>query len=125
MQLFAHKSCTSIPPRGTLLTLACSAACRRFVLPCYAARLPTLRQRQRWQDRISSCLQDGSIHYNIQLTGELSTSLLSPGEGDDPRWGTLVAPRVNAQVTMHVLIDFKNCSVSSELHQPAVAWGRA
>ena len=44
------------------------------------------------------CMQDGTITFEIKLTGELSTSLLSPGEGASPRWGTLVAPRVNAQV---------------------------
>lgn len=43
-------------------------------------------------------MQDGTITFEIKLTGELSTSLLSPGEGGAPRWGTLVAPRVNAQV---------------------------
>lgn len=46
--------------------------------------------------------QDGSIGFNIQLTGELSTSLLSPGEEEGPKWGTLVAPRVNAQVHQHM-----------------------
>lgn len=45
-----------------------------------------------------AAMQDGSIGFNIQLTGELSTSLLSPGEEEGPKWGTLVAPRVNAQV---------------------------
>lgn len=44
-------------------------------------------------------MQDGSIGFNIQLTGELSTSLLSPGEEEGPKWGTLVAPRVNAQAS--------------------------
>ena len=66
-------------------------------------------------------LQDGSISLNIQLTGELSTSLLSPGEEDGPKWGTLVAPRVNAQVmlcairacTWRLLIMFGHCVVSS------------
>jgi len=40
--------------------------------------------------------QDGSIEYEIKLTGELSTNLLSEGE-EEPAYGTLVAPRVNAQ----------------------------
>ncbi len=42
--------------------------------------------------------QDGTISYEIKLTGELSTNLLSPGEGPQPGHGTLVAPGVNAQV---------------------------
>lgn len=45
--------------------------------------------------------QDGTIEYEIKLTGELSTNLLSPGE-EDPMFGTLVAPGVNAQHHQHM-----------------------
>ncbi|GAQ81207.1 Copper amine oxidase [Klebsormidium nitens] len=45
--------------------------------------------------------QDGTIEFEIKLTGELSTNLLSPGE-DDPEFGTLVAPGVNAQHHQHM-----------------------
>ena len=45
--------------------------------------------------------QDGTIEYEIKLTGELSTNLLSPGE-DEPEYGTLVAPGVNAQHHQHM-----------------------
>ena len=41
--------------------------------------------------------QDGSIEYEIKLTGELSTNQLSQGEME-PQHGVLVAPGVNAQV---------------------------
>jgi primary-amine oxidase len=47
-------------------------------------------------------LQDGSIGYEIKLTGELSTNLLSEGEGPRPGYGTLVAPGVNAQHHQHM-----------------------
>lgn len=46
--------------------------------------------------------QDGSIGYEIKLTGELSTNNLSPGEGPTPGHGTLVAPGVNAQHHQHM-----------------------
>jgi hypothetical protein len=60
-------------------------------------------------DRITCCRynfnwyfqQDGTIEFEIKLTGELSTNLLSPGE-DDPEYGTLVAPGVNAQHHQHM-----------------------
>ena len=41
--------------------------------------------------------QDGTIEYEIRLSGELSTNLLSEGE-NTPGWGTIVAPGVNSQV---------------------------
>lgn len=45
-------------------------------------------------------VQDGSIEYQIKLTGELSTNPLSPGEDPkNPEYGTLVDPNVNAQVS--------------------------
>jgi hypothetical protein len=43
--------------------------------------------------------QDGTITFEIKLTGELSTNLLSEGEGPKPTHGTLVGPGVNAQVS--------------------------
>ncbi|KAL4418888.1 hypothetical protein ABPG77_010057, partial [Micractinium sp. CCAP 211/92] len=47
--------------------------------------------------------QDGTIGYEIKLTGELSTNLVSPGEDPEkPEWGTLVAPGVNAQFHQHM-----------------------
>ena len=49
--------------------------------------------------------QDGSIEFEIKLSGELSTNLLSPDEeenGDVPTHGTIVAPGVNAQVHQHM-----------------------
>jgi primary-amine oxidase len=47
-------------------------------------------------------MQDGSIGYEIKLTGELSTNSLSQGEGPTPGHGTLVAPGVNAQHHQHM-----------------------
>lgn len=44
---------------------------------------------------------DGTIEYEIRLTGELSTNLLSAGE-DTPTHGTLVAPGVNSQIHQHM-----------------------
>ena len=47
--------------------------------------------------------QDGTISYEIKLTGELSTNQVSPGEDiNAPEWGTLVAPGVNAQFHQHM-----------------------
>lgn len=46
-------------------------------------------------------LQDGTINFEIKLTGELSTNLLSEGEAH-PTHGTLVAPGVNAQHHQHL-----------------------
>ena len=42
-------------------------------------------------------MQDGRIEFEIKLSGELSTNLLSEGESK-PLHGTLVAPGVNAQL---------------------------
>eukprot|EP00188_Purpureofilum_apyrenoidigerum_P006075 Plantae.Rhodophyta-Purpureofilum_apyrenoidigerum.ctg8779.p1 GENE.Plantae.Rhodophyta-Purpureofilum_apyrenoidigerum.ctg8779~~Plantae.Rhodophyta-Purpureofilum_apyrenoidigerum.ctg8779.p1 ORF type:complete len:649 (+),score=102.63 Plantae.Rhodophyta-Purpureofilum_apyrenoidigerum.ctg8779:157-2103(+) len=53
-------------------------------------------------------MQDGTIEYEIKLSGELSTNVLSRGE-DAPEYGVLVAPGVNAQVHQHmfcVRLDF-------------------
>lgn len=46
-------------------------------------------------------LQDGSIQYEVKLTGCLSTSVLSEGEGMDPTHGTLIGPHLNAQLHQH------------------------
>ena len=46
-------------------------------------------------------LQDGTIQFETKLTGCLSTSGLSPGEGPLPSHGTLVAPGLNAQIHQH------------------------
>ncbi|GAX83474.1 hypothetical protein CEUSTIGMA_g10899.t1 [Chlamydomonas eustigma] len=45
--------------------------------------------------------QDGTIGHEIKLTGELSTNMLSPGE-EEPEFGTLVGPGVNAQHHQHM-----------------------
>lgn len=42
-------------------------------------------------------MQDGRIEFEIKLSGELSTNLLSEGESK-PEHGVLVAPGVNAQL---------------------------
>lgn len=55
--------------------------------------------------------QDGSMEYEIKLSGMLSTNLLSAGERTDgeggqcdgkPMHGVMVAPNVNAQVHQHM-----------------------
>ena len=46
--------------------------------------------------------QDGTIDFEIRLSGELSTNLLSEGEEEKPGWGVMVAPGVNAQVRVHL-----------------------
>jgi len=51
--------------------------------------------------------QDGTIAYEVKLTGVLSTGAVPPGE--HPRHGTLVAPGLNAMVHQHyfnVRLDF-------------------
>ncbi len=58
---------------------------------------------------------DGSIGYEIKLTGELSTNLLSPGEdGPAPGWGTLVADRVNSQHHQHMFCARLDFAVDDE-----------
>lgn len=48
--------------------------------------------------------QDGTIEYQIKLTGELSTNPLSPDEDpNSPTYGTLVAKNVNAQAHQHLV----------------------
>jgi primary-amine oxidase len=51
--------------------------------------------------------QDGTIAYEVKLTGVLSTGAVAPGER--PRHGVLVAPQLNAMVHQHlfnVRLDF-------------------
>lgn len=45
--------------------------------------------------------QDGTIQFEIKLTGELSTNLLSAGQSAPGEFGTLVLPGVNAQHHQH------------------------
>jgi primary-amine oxidase len=46
---------------------------------------------------------DGTIDYEIRLSGELSTNLPSAGEDPEhPTHGTLVAPGVNSQIHQHM-----------------------
>ena len=47
-------------------------------------------------------LQDGTIKYEIKLTGELSTNLPNPEEGASSPYGTMVLPGVNAQHHQHM-----------------------
>ena len=49
-------------------------------------------------------MQDGTIEYQIKLTGELSTNALSPHElpGGQGEYGTMVTPGVNAQNHQHM-----------------------
>ena len=61
-----------------------------------------------------SFYQDGSMKYEIKLTGELSTNLLSAGEGDMPRNGTLVADRVNSQYHQHMFCARIDMAVDDE-----------
>ena len=56
---------------------------------------------------------DGSIGYEIKLTGELSTNLLSPGE-ESPGWGTYVADRVNSQHHQHMFCARLDFAVDDE-----------
>ncbi|WPB85855.1 primary-amine oxidase [Sediminicoccus rosea] len=44
--------------------------------------------------------QDGSIHFEVKATGIMNTAALMPGE--QPRFGTMVAPGVYAQLHQHV-----------------------
>lgn len=44
---------------------------------------------------------DGTLEFEIKLSGELSTNTLSPNE-EYPTHGTLVAPNVNAQLHQHM-----------------------
>ena len=71
-------------------------------------------------------MQDGTIEYEIKLTGELSTNLMSPGEGPEPAYGTLVAPGVNAQHHQHMFaarLDFAvDCSSGGAVLAVSEVW---
>ena len=55
-------------------------------------------------------VQDGTIEYQIKLTGELSTNPLSPDEDpSSPTYGTLVAKDVNAQAHQHLVRTVSTC----------------
>ena len=43
-----------------------------------------------------------SLQVELKLTGELSTNMLSEGEGPLPEYGVLVGPGVNAQHHQHM-----------------------
>ncbi|MGF1481615.1 MAG: primary-amine oxidase [Cyanophyceae cyanobacterium] len=43
--------------------------------------------------------QDGTIQYEVKLTGIVNTAGAAPGE--DPKYGTLVAPQLNAPIHQH------------------------
>lgn len=48
--------------------------------------------------------QDGTVDFEIKLSGELSTNLLSEDEleSGEPTHGTIVCPGVNAQIHQHM-----------------------
>lgn len=59
--------------------------------------------------------QDGSIDFEIKLSGELSTNLLSEGE-ESPEWGVYVAPGVNAQFHQHMFCARLVMAVDGEIN---------
>ena len=58
-------------------------------------------------------MQDGTIKYEIKLTGELSTNPLSFGE-EAPEYGTLVMEGVNAQHHQHMFCARLDMAVDDE-----------
>ena len=68
-----------------------------------SAELTAPAQRKGYRTMTPACpaLQDGTIKYEIKLTGELSTNPLSFGE-ESPEYGTLVMEGVNAQHHQHM-----------------------
>ena len=58
-------------------------------------------------------MQDGTIKYEIKLTGELSTNPLSFGE-ESPEYGTLVMKGVNAQHHQHMFCARLDMAVDDE-----------
>lgn len=56
---------------------------------------------------------DGTIEYEIRLTGELSTNLLSAGE-DTPTHGTMVGPGINSQIHQHMFCAKLDMAVDGE-----------
>ena len=60
---------------------------------------------------------DGTIDFEIRLSGELSTNLPSQGEDPtNPDWGTIVAPGVNAQVHQHMFCARLDMAVDGPLN---------
>lgn len=45
--------------------------------------------------------QDGTIQVEVKLTGIMSTRGMFPGEPEKPKYGTLVAPGLNAMIHQH------------------------
>lgn len=60
--------------------------------------------------------QDGTISYEIKLTGELSTNALAPDEISigTSEYGTMVAPGVNAQFHQHLFCARLDMAVDSK-----------
>ena len=59
-------------------------------------------------------MQDGTLEFEMKLSGELSTNMLSPAErqnGGEPTHGCLVAPGVNAQIHQHMFCFRLNMAV--------------
>lgn len=73
---------------------------------------------------------DGSIEYEVRLSGELSTNLLSEEETTGPLDGVIVAPGVNAQLHQHnfcVRLDMAvdgDCNSISEVDVRTVPMGK-
>ena len=49
-------------------------------------------------------MQDGSINFEVKLTGIVATNMASPADGSNPRYGTLMLPRVVAGYHQHVFV---------------------
>lgn len=62
-------------------------------------------------------MQDGGIQYEVKLTGILSTNLVSPADGDDPEWGTLMLPGVTAGYHQHLFIARLDWAVDNQRSQ--------
>lgn len=58
--------------------------------------------------------QDGTISHEVKLTGEVSTTLMSPEDGLDPRFGTLVMPGVVAAYHQHLFCARLDLAVDDE-----------
>ncbi len=117
-------------PLCALLTVTphCLALALRTVTPhCLALALLTVTPHC-----LALTLQDGTISYEIKLTGELSTNMLSPGE-EMPEHGTLVGEGVNAQHHQHMFCARLDLAVDDPQGGKGLvvtevrccAWGRA
>ena len=58
--------------------------------------------------------QDGAIQHEVKLTGEVSTTLASPEDAEDPRFGTLVLPNVLAAHHQHLFCARLDMAVDDE-----------